>query len=140
MRSFSALCAYLGCPLRNIRWSWSAIAPDSKRALFTIWQDEINEGQFVLYPVSERRPGVISESANVRPGAKEVHRISLYAALNPNMPAFGIRCVAQDENAKTRSRKTFDAQTLLRLQIKRDGEQIVAYIVGEVPVETLAQT
>ncbi len=62
--SFSSFCESLGCPLKNIRWSWSAIAPDASRLLFTIWEDELFEGRSVLYPSSQRRPGKIPESSN----------------------------------------------------------------------------
>lgn len=138
-RSFSAYCAYVGCPLRNIRWSWCAMAPNASRVLFTVWDDELVHGRFVLYPTTERRPGEITEETNSRLGARESERVARYAAENSNVPAYGVVCVAKDRDARTRQRKTYIDGTLLRLRVVQEGHTYVAYEVEKVSVESVAQ-
>jgi 5-methylcytosine-specific restriction protein A len=101
MRSFSEFCAYLGCPLTNARWSWSALSPDGRRAVFTLWSDEVKNRRYVLYPTSERRPREIPHEANQRLGALEIQRIAALAAQDPSIEALGILSFAKDPKAKT---------------------------------------
>ena len=39
--SFSGFCRSIGFPLKNMRWSWSAISNNGRSSLFTIWDNEI---------------------------------------------------------------------------------------------------
>jgi 5-methylcytosine-specific restriction protein A len=135
MRTFSDHCAHLGCPLTNIRWSWCAIAPDGKRAVFTLWSDEIKDRKFVLYPTSERRPHEIPESANQRLGAVEAERIATQVAENQDIAAYGILCFAKDTDVESRERETFDDRTLFRLRVERSGELLIAHLVERIPTE-----
>lgn len=137
MPSFSYYCAILGCPLRNIRWSWCAKAPDGSRTLFTIWDDQLAHGRFVLFPTTERIPGAIAPSANSCNGAREIERVAQYASDNPGIPAYGIICVPHDPDATPRRRESFDSRVLLRLRVEREGENYVAYSEGELFVEEL---
>jgi hypothetical protein len=137
-RSFSAHCAYVGCPLKNIRCSWCAISPNNSRVLFTVWEDEFVCGRYVIYPTTERRPREIPEEANRRLGAREAERVARYAVENPNVPVYGIVCVAKDPKAKTRQRKTFNEQTLLRLRVVQEERSIIAYKVQDAPTENVA--
>lgn len=138
MRSFSDLCAHLGCPLTNVRTSWCAISPDGKRAVFTLWSDEIKDRKFVLYPTAERRPREIPESADQRLGALETKRIAERVAEDQDIAAFGILCIAKDPKAETRVRKTFDDHRLFRLRVERSGEAIIAHLVERIPTERVA--
>lgn len=137
MRAFSEHCEYLGCPLKNVRWSWAAISPDRRRALFTIWADEVKNRRFVLAPIAIRRPGPVGEAADLKTGGKEVHEIAAHAADAANVAAFGVLCTAADPMAVPRIRKHFDERTVFKLRVFRDGESIVAELVDRIPVEKL---
>jgi hypothetical protein len=137
--SFSEFCASLGCPLKNMRWSWSALSPAQDRAVFTIWSDELRKGRYVLYPTTGRRPGEIDEEANARQGALEIQRIAMLVADNPKIEALGILCRAEDQAAVPRERRTFDRDTVFRLRIQREGEQLIAYTIDRPKVSTLRQ-
>lgn len=135
--SFSAFCESLGCPLKNIRWSWSAIAPDASRVLFTIWEDELFDGRFVLYPPADRRPGEIPEQSNCKCGAREIERIAIYAVEHPDVPAYGVICLAKDPRVRPRKRKSFDSEWLVQLRVVSEGAGYVAYSMKDVPAERL---
>jgi hypothetical protein len=58
--------AHFGAVCKNPRWSWSAISPDRKTVVITMWQDEIiGKDGFIVY---ESRPRLIEKN---RPGATE---------------------------------------------------------------------
>lgn len=137
MRSFSDHCAYLGCPLTNTRWSWSALATDGKRAVFTIWSDEVRNRTYILYPTTERRPQEIGEEANLRLGAVEIRRIADLAAQDPTIEALGILSFAKDAKAHTRERETFDDRTVFRLRIEKDGERYVAHLLERPTIKVI---
>ncbi len=124
--SFSGLALELGCPLRVVRQSWSAIAPNGERAIFTIWADQLIDGRCILWPTGHY-------SYMKRFGAKELHRILLRTLSEPNIETLGIRCEARDRDADTRSRKNYDKQDILLLSITRQAEGIVANVVGQMP-------
>jgi 5-methylcytosine-specific restriction enzyme A len=135
MRSFSDFCAYLGCPLTNTRWSWSALSPNGRRAVFTIWSDEVENRQYVLYPPTERRPREIPTEADSRLGAVEIQRIAAFAVQDPTIEAIGILSLAKDPKAETRERESYDDRTVFRLRIEHDGERYVAHLVERPSVE-----
>ena len=137
MRAFSEHCAYLGFPLKNVRWSWSAASTDGRRTLFTIWADEVKNRRFVLYPVAVRRPGPVGEAADLKAGGREVHDIAARAADVEDVAAYGILCTAEDPAAVPRVRKHFDEATVFKLRVFREGESIIAELVDRLPVETL---
>jgi hypothetical protein len=133
IRSFSAHCAFLGFPLRNIRWSWCATDASKTRVLFTIWEDELIHGRYVLFPTSERRPREIDDEANRRLGAREIERLARFSIENPSVKAFGIVCIAKDTTAKTRRRKTFVEDMLVPLTVTEENAILVAYGTERVP-------
>ena len=114
------------------------MSPDGKRAVFTIWSDEMKDRKFVLHPTAERRPRETPDLADHRHGAVEAERIATRAAENQDIAAFGVLCFAKDPKAESRERKDFDDRTLFRLRIERTGEALVAHIVGRIPIEELA--
>jgi len=129
MRTFTDFCAYLGCPLVNSRWSWSALSADGRRAVFTVWSDEVRDRKYVLHPVSERRPGV-PEEADSRLGALEVERIAAAVAADPSIEAFGILSIAKDPKATPRVRESYDDDTLFRLKVVHEDGVYVAHLVA----------
>jgi len=139
MTSLSDYCADLGCPLKNVRWSWCALSDDRRRAVFTVWADEVKDRTFVLFPITERRLGEIPEEANQKAGAKEVLEIASYCAGNPQVEVFGVLCVAEDPAARPRVRKHFDHETVFKVSVVSDGERIVAHLIGRMPIESVAR-
>jgi hypothetical protein len=142
-QSFSDLCSSLGCPLNNSRWSWCAISNDARRAVFTIWGDEMSkvEGsrnrRYVLAATAERRPGEIPSESNELLGAREMHRIASYCADHPDVECLGILCTAVDVTAIPRQRRTFDRSSLFKMRVVRDDANIVAELYERVPIHSV---
>ena len=128
---FSAHCAAIGFPLRSVRWSWAARSLDGSKILFTVWQDEVSDGVYILYPVTERRPGKIPETANTQLGAREALRLAEEALGDSQISVFGILCVADNTDGLKRKRKTFDRYNLLRLRLSRDARGYLLATIGE---------
>lgn len=123
--SFSSFCASLGAPLRVIRKSWSAYSPQNKRAVFTIWIDELSsEGRYVFWTPED-------SLAPVRFGSKEI-RSNAEAVIENCHEAFGILCEAVDTTAHPRARRRYDATKLVVLQLVREGGSIVGYVRGDI--------
>ena len=139
MRTFSEFFAYLGCPLRNMRWSWSAVSADGHRALFTLWSDEVKNKQYVLYPVSLRRPREIPEEADSRLGAEEIARNAHYAATTQGVESFGVLTIAKDPSATTRERATYDDNTVFRLRIELRDDVYIAHLIDRPSTRSLVK-
>ena len=137
MRSFSAFCAYLGCPLTNVRWSWCAISPDGKRAVFTIWDDELKNRRYVLYPPTRRRPGEIAESVDNKLGADEIFRVAKFVVTHPEVEALGILSIAKDRTAAARERKTYDDDSVFRLRVEEIEGEIIATTIARPTVASV---
>ena len=138
MRAFSDFFEYLGCPLVNARWSWSAISPDGRRVLFTIWSDEVKKSRYILYPPSERRPREIAEEADLRLGALEIQRIAAIAAQDSTIEAYGVLSVAKDPRAVPRERKSYDDRTVFRIRVEKIEDTYVAHLTDRVPASAVA--
>ena len=142
-QSFSDFCSSLGCPLNNTRWSWCAISEDSQRAVFTVWGDEMSriEGtrnrRYVLAATTERRPGEIPPESNELLGAREMNRIAVYCADNPNVECLGILCTAMDVTAMPRQRKAFDRSSVFRMRVVREGANVIAELYERVPIHSV---
>lgn len=137
MRTFSDFCAYLGCPLSNSRWSWSAISRDERRAIFTIWGDEVKNRSYVLYPPSQRRPREIPDEADNRLGAEEIKRIAMKAILDPSIECFGILSIAKDPLAETRERASYDDTTVFRLRLEDIEGEYIAHLIERPTVHSI---
>ena len=128
----------IGCPLSGI-YSWAGESPDGKRAAFTVWQDEVKRvnGEFIylIYPTWERRPRVEGEaSVDHRHNALAMKEIA-ERALDSGAECFGVLVKAFDEKTLgKREREWCDEREVMRLQLRNDGERIVAKVVGRVPI------
>ena len=139
MLPFSKHVASLGFPLRVVRQSWAAISHDGARVLFTVWKDEVVEDEYIIYPVTERRPGKILAEANDQFGAKEARSLAELAVGDESIQTYGIECIADNTTTPKRSRKSFDQFNLMKLQITKDGRgYLVAKILGTVPISSLS--
>lgn len=123
--SFTRFCEQLGCPLLNPAWSWSAIAPDNSRSIFTLWVDQIENGRYVFMSREQ------SESWTKRNGANELVR-NFQTSMQQRSEVLGVLCFAEDESADPRKRKGFDQETLLVLELAEENDAYVAYIKGQV--------
>lgn len=144
MRSFSDHCTLLGCPLKSVRWSWSALAPNGARALFTIWDDERvpapmvrGKWKYVLFPPRYRRPGEIPDEADEKDGAREMRDIAARCVADSTIDAFGIICQAVDTSAGTRARKGFDGSTVFRVSVVEEDGVYYALPTDRIQVSAL---
>ena len=137
MRSFSDFCAHLGCPLTNTRWSWCALSQDNRRALFTLWYDELKNRRYILYPPTKRRPGEIAENVDNKLGAEELHRIVKFVAAHPTVEALGILTIAKSKSATSSQRKTYDDETVFRLQVEELNGEFIATTLSRPTVASL---
>jgi 5-methylcytosine-specific restriction protein A len=96
----------------NHRWSWCALAEDEKRAVFTLWEDEMKGG----------RNSFSAEDYDVsmRLGEADQKKI-LEQVVAKKIPAFGLVCVAEDPDAVPRSIKEVRSDYLIRLTIGHDS-------------------
>ena len=105
--------------------------------MFTIWSDEVKNRKYILYPVTERRPGFIDEDVDTRNGAEEMLRVARYVSENPEIEALGVLSVAKDVNAKPRIRATYDDDTLFRLKVTEGRGIYTAELVSRPSVRSV---
>ena len=127
-KTISKLFEELGCPLRNVRNHWSAASPERKRAVFTVWDDEIKGNEYILLP--EGSPPYIK-----KPGGVQMKK-DVEFALSSGVEALGVICHAVDTSAITWKREYFDEKSLLVIDLVRKNEGVLAVIIGEVDVVT----
>jgi hypothetical protein len=133
----------LGCPLPGV-YSWAGESADGKRAAFTVWQDEVKrvdgEYLYLIYPTWERRARVEGEeSVDSRPNALEMRDIA-ERALASGAECFGVLVKAADEKTLgRRSREWCDEREVRPLELRRDGERIVAKLGKPVPLHEVAK-
>lgn len=107
----------LGTKPTNPRWSWCAISPDHRRAVFTIWEDEVSYGKNRL--ISN------IQSVTRRNGEADLKRI-IDLVIDNNIPAYGLVCTAHDPQAPTRIIKEVRGDYVISLQIEKDADGIIA--------------
>lgn len=127
--SFSGFCEQLGAPLHNKNWSWCARSSTKRLAVFTIWEDQIENGRYVF----TTKP----RQSDVRKKAGRTELISVLDEVIQNgFAAYGIACRAVDIEANPRKRRSFDSSRLLDLRVRREGDEYyIGQIVGYVPPE-----
>jgi 5-methylcytosine-specific restriction protein A len=124
--SFTRFVASLGCHLRN-GFYWSATSKDQRRVVFTIWDDQLENDEYVLIP--EGSPPWMK-----LPGAHELRK-HVPLALMDGVDVLGIRCHAEDVNAPRRIRAYYDEKVLLVLKVEQRANKTVATVVGEIVTE-----
>jgi 5-methylcytosine-specific restriction enzyme A len=128
--SFSGFCAELGAPLYNKAWSWCSISPENRLALFTVWEHEIHDSQYI-FTTHPRLTDV-----RKKPGRKELISV-LDRVIQNGYSAYGIKCRAADIDAVTRKRASFESLQLLDLRIRKRGDDYIGQIVGFIPPEVV---
>jgi 5-methylcytosine-specific restriction protein A len=122
--SLTAYLASLGCRLR-IGWYWSAASEDKKRVIFTIWDDQIENNEYLLLPSAE-------VDWKYLPGAYELRR-HFPLARSPGAEVYGVLCHAVDGSATRRERQYFNEHELVRLHIREVNGDWVALLGDVVP-------
>ena len=125
--SFSALCVQLHAPLKNPRNSWCAVSQEWRRAVFSVWADELLDGRYVLLEHGDAPYKSL-------PGGKEMRRV-INDVMQHGYEALGVVCEAKDPSATPRVRKRFIEDRLLVLRLTDEEDGLVAYSVGEVLTE-----
>jgi 5-methylcytosine-specific restriction enzyme A len=130
--SFSGFCVQLGVPLYNKAWSWCAISAEKRLALFTVWEDQIEIGQFVF----STKPR--ASDVRKKPGRTELISV-IDDVVQNGFAAYGIQCRAVDLEANPRKRKSFDQDFLLDMRVRREGVDYIGQIVGHIPPIIVAE-
>jgi len=128
--SFTKFVESLGCHLK-IGFHWSAVSPDNKIVVVTIWDDQLNNEEYVLIP--EGSPKWMSFA-----GGKELRK-HVPIALSEGVETLGILCHAEDPNAIPRRRAYYDEKSLLVLRLEKRGDQVIALVTGEITPEIAAK-
>lgn len=103
------------------------MSADSKRLVVTIWDDQLDNDEYVLIPDG-------SPSWMALPGAVELKK-HVPIALSKGAEVIGVLCHAEDPNASRRVRAYYDEKSLLVLSLEKRGDKVVAVVVGEVAPE-----
>lgn len=128
--SFSRFCEQLGVPLYNKAWSWCAISQEKRIALFTVWEDGIENGRYTF----TTQPRL--QETRKKPGRTELKAV-LEQVIENGFAAYGVQCTAADIHAIPRQRKSFVKTELLDMRIRRDGANYIGAIVGRIPPEII---
>lgn len=127
--AYSKFCASLGCTMRNVVWSWSAVNHELRRAVFSVWEDGLVGGRVVMWHKADLQ-------YKARNGGKEKIAI-LEAAIAKRYETYGILCKAKDPTAEPRERASYDDQNLLVLRIVDEPDGLIAYVTGETTAEAI---
>jgi len=115
LKSFTEICRRLGAPLHT-PYSWCALSPDRKRAIFTMWQDCFIKRR---YPMTHKEDRETNPNPN-RPGWVELQSVVEHCLANPGTEMLGVLCKAEDPSADPRKREWVDDRELMVLSIERD--------------------
>lgn len=128
--SFSGFCEYLGAPLKNKADRWCGYNSARGFAVFTLWADRLHGNRYLLWDATLR-------ATDTRIGAIELQQV-LNEVMSSGHAAYGIRCEPQDRHADPRKRGYFDEDELLVLNLKREGHDVVATVLGAIKAADVA--
>jgi 5-methylcytosine-specific restriction protein A len=108
---------------KNSRWAWCAKNDRLKIAVFTIWEDkEKEESIWVLH--NENEP-------NKTNGYRDQKRV-LDLCIEKNYTAYGLLAQAVNPKEATRRIESIKEDSLLKLNLKEIGNEIIGKKVGEI--------
>jgi len=116
--TFSDICKILGAPLRNTRWSWCALSPNGKRAIFTLWQDKF-EGR--RYPILYHDDRDLNRNPE-RAGCVEIRNVVQHCLTHSTTETLGVLAKVRRPGHDPRVREWVDSRELLVLKISVDQE------------------
>lgn len=120
----------LGCSLR-LGFYWSAKSEDNSRIIFTIWEDKLENGRYLLWPNVKPMPAWTKLS-----GAYELEKhIELALKGNVDVEILGILCHAVNSSALPRVRDYYDEKSIFVMNLEKHDGNITAVVVGEVDVD-----
>jgi 5-methylcytosine-specific restriction protein A len=123
----------LGTVPTNPRWSWCAKSSDCDRVVFTLWEDQIINGQNQLsWPDDE-------EKVSKRNGFRDQKRI-LDLAISQKIPAYGLICTAKDASATVRTIQKINHRELVKLELIRNGDYYFAVHRERIPFKYLVRS
>ena len=130
--SLTQFCEELGAKRRNPQWSWCSISSDRSLALFTIWEDQIDDGQYIF----TTKP----RESDTRKKAGRTELISvLDETIQNGIAAYGILCRVVDIDANPRQIKSFNSDFLMDLRVRREGDDYIGQIVGHIPPQVVIE-
>ena len=129
--SYRDFCIGLGLPLKNYRTSWCAIDKKRRRALFTVWDDEIRQSDRSSVDFTD-----LMDPARKQPGASEF-RDAVSKVMIHKYDAFGVICKKKDISARPVKKQYFDQEKLISLDILQVDGSIIGYFKGLVPVSVV---
>jgi hypothetical protein len=132
--TFADICAKLGAPVQNPRWSWCALSPDGKRAVFTLWTDMLDRTRYPILYHEDRA----SDTNPNRRGWSEIAYVVQHCLANRDTDILGVLTRAQQPIEYPRVREWVDARDLLTLKLDIDqlgypwAEIVGRYALGPV--------
>ena len=130
--SLTQFCEDLGAKRRNPQWSWCSISPARDLALFTIWEDRIENGRYEF----TTKPRASDKK-------KKAGRTELVSVLDEviqnGIAAYGISCRVVDIDANPRKVKSFNSDYLMDLRVRREGQDYLGQIVGHIPPQVIIE-
>lgn len=130
--SFKRFCEQLGCKPRSHMWSWSAIARDASRSIFSLWAHETIDGRYLI--MTHEQATAWTKKGTIRNGAVELLENFRLSIANKS-EVFGILCYAKDEKADKPKKEYFEEETLLLIELAEDTDGFIAYVKGQVRTE-----
>ena len=122
----------LGAPLRNQRWSWGAVHPQTGQIFLRVWEHDIE------HDGDGERVSIMWEGASKRSSGYQ-ERLEQIELLRGGAGGFGVVCKADGADAgPPRTTRSMDQRVLLRFgKVFEEGSRVFARIVDRVPVDEL---
>jgi hypothetical protein len=101
----------------NVQWSWCAMHEEEEFAVFTIWENEIDNGVTWLTPDTPEGCAKL--------GARDQQRV-VKRAIELGIPAYGLLCRKKGSGAGREGIGDFNSEFMARLRLESDGERYYA--------------
>lgn len=125
--SISSLFKGVGAPLKNIRWSWGAVNPNSGAVFLRVWKDDVrNSGNGHIVRLTNRAHFEGTSSLGY---AERLKHIEL---LREGRPGYLVFCESKQPGTIPRQLKRYvsDRMFLTGALVEVDGDIYVEFIGG----------